>query len=56
MSSYSSNNERQEWSLTSKEVKSVKGFENASEEDVDLIISTFTLLSLALFESEISEN
>lgn len=40
-----------EWRLTPKEIRSEKGFEDASDEDVELIQSTFSLLTLALFES-----
>ncbi len=49
----SENDEPYEWSLTEEEIKSVKGFENASVEEVELIKHTLTLLSLALFENEL---
>lgn len=45
--------EKYEWSLTDEEIKSIKGFENASVEEVELIKHTLTLLSLALFENEL---
>jgi hypothetical protein len=50
------NYETQEWSLTDEEIKSVAGFENASHEHVELIRQTLTLLSLAMFESELRKN
>ena len=40
-----------EWQLTPEEIRSVEGFENTSDEVVELIQSTFSLLTLALYES-----
>ena len=48
--------EEYEWSLTEEEIKSVAGFENASHEHVELIRQTLTLLSLAMFETELNKN
>ncbi len=45
-----------EWSLTDEEIRSEEGFENATDEDVQLIRQTFALLSLAMFESELNSN
>lgn len=45
-----------EWSLTDDEIRSEEGFENATDEDIQLIRETFALLSLALFESEFYKN
>ena len=54
MYKYEENYQTPEWALTPREIRSVKGFENASEEDIELIIKTFALLSMAYFESEIN--
>ncbi len=51
-----SKDEKYEWSLTDEEIRSEEGFENATEEDIQLIRETFALLSLALFESELYKN
>lgn len=48
--------EEYEWSLTDEEIRSEKGFENATDEDIQLIRQTFALLSLAMFESELYKN
>jgi hypothetical protein len=40
-----------EWQLTPEEIRNVEEFENATDEDVELIQSTLSLLTLALFES-----
>lgn len=40
-----------EWQLTPEEIRSVEGFEDATDEDVELIQSTLSLLALAYYES-----
>ena len=44
-----------EWQLTPEEIRSAEGFENASDEDVELIQSTFSLLALAFYEGYLME-
>lgn len=44
-----------EWRLTPEEIRNVEGFENSSYEDVELIQSTFSLLSLAFYEGYLME-
>ena len=47
--------ELQEWSLTAEKIRSVAGYENTTDEDIELIIRTFTLLALAFYESELNK-
>jgi hypothetical protein len=44
-----------EWRLTPEEIRSAKGFEDATDEDVELIQTTFSLLALAFYEGYILE-
>ena len=44
-----------EWRLTPEEIRSVEGFENSSDEDVELIQSTLSLLALAFYEGYLME-
>jgi len=44
-----------EWRLTPEEIRSVEGFENASDEDIELIQSTFSLLTLAFYDVYLME-
>lgn len=44
-----------EWRLTPEELRSVEGFENASDDDIELIQSTFSLLTLAFYECYLME-
>ena len=48
-----------DWQLTSEEIRSEKGFEDATDADIELIQRTFSLLTMALFEScqlEVKQN
>lgn len=47
--------EIQEWSLTAEKIRSVAGYENTTDDDIELIIRTFTLLALAFYESELNK-
>lgn len=44
-----------DWRLTPEEIRAVKGFEDATDDDVENIINTFTLLGQAFYEGYISE-
>ena len=53
MIKFDENHVQPEWAISIEEIKSKVGFENISDEDAELIIKTFSLLSQALYESEI---
>jgi hypothetical protein len=40
-----------EWKLTPEEIRSEKGFEDTTKEDVELIQKTLSLLAMAFYES-----
>ena len=44
-----------EWRLTPEEIRSVKGYEDTSDEDIELIQKTFSLLALAFYEGYLME-
>jgi hypothetical protein len=44
-----------EWLLTPEEIRSVKGYEDTSDEDIELIQRTFSLLALAFYEGYLTE-
>ncbi|MBV2196306.1 MAG: hypothetical protein KUL78_07365 [Flavobacterium sp.] len=50
-----SKDEKYEWSLTKEKIRAVAGYENVTDDDIELIIRTFTLLALAFFESELNK-
>lgn len=44
-----------EWLLTPEEIRSVKGYEDTNDEDIELIQRTFSLLALAFYEVYLME-
>lgn len=44
-----------EWRLTPEEIRNVKGYEDTSDEDVELMQRTFSLLALAFYEVYLME-
>ena len=44
-----------DWRLTPEEIRACKGFENATDDDVENIINTFALLGQAFYESYLME-
>ncbi|HCY77656.1 MAG TPA: hypothetical protein DHV28_17225 [Ignavibacteriales bacterium] len=44
-----------EWRLTPEEIRSVKGYEDTNDEDIELIQRTLSLLALAFYEGYLME-